>query len=261
LRTIKGMDDRTPSKVEGAIERLNQDPYLLAAITAVPFVGGSITQALTGIGQQIVQERNARLFEQLSEHLATVDEQAIKQGYFETPEGFDLLIKAMDESRRTRSDDKRDLIARILRGALIDGESKYSPEEYLNLISDLTPQELMVLRSAYRQRPGPGMDFRMWCHSAARQAGFDRRDLFMTLSRLEAHGLIQVVEKAAGTRRSGSRTIVREHKGLDRIERIFVSPPFQKLMRFLDMDEKGRYDKPGSTIMVDDNVEKSETLP
>jgi hypothetical protein len=74
--------------------------------------------------------------------LATVDEQSIRRDYFETPEGFDLLIKAMDESRRTRSDDERDLIARILRGALIDHEDEYSPEEYLNLLSDLTVQEL-----------------------------------------------------------------------------------------------------------------------
>jgi hypothetical protein len=109
----------------------------------------------TGIGQQIVQERNAKLFEQLTKHLADVDEQSIRRDYFETPEGFDRLMKAMDESRRTRSDEKRNLIARILRGALIDGESEYSPEEYLNLISDLTPQELKVLRSAHRQRPGP----------------------------------------------------------------------------------------------------------
>jgi hypothetical protein len=90
-------EENTPSRVEASIERLNQDPYLLAAITAVPVVGGSITQVLTGIGQQIVQERNARLFEQLSEHLANVDEQAIKRNYFETPEGFDLLIKATQE--------------------------------------------------------------------------------------------------------------------------------------------------------------------
>src|SRR5687767_4541808 len=77
-------DERVPSKLEAAIERLNQDPYLLAAITAIPYVGGSITQVLTGIGQQIVQERNARLFEQLSEHLRTVDEEALRRNYFET---------------------------------------------------------------------------------------------------------------------------------------------------------------------------------
>lgn len=117
------------SRVEAAVERLNQDPYLLATVSAVPIIGGSITQVLTGIGQQIVQKRNAKLFEQLSEHLASVDEQSIRRDYFETPEGIDLLIKAMDESCRTRSDEKRDLIARILRGALTKEKGEYSPEE------------------------------------------------------------------------------------------------------------------------------------
>lgn len=102
-------EEKYPSGAEAAIERLNQDPLLLAAISAVPVVGGSITQVLTWFGQEIVQERNKRLFQQFSEHLEAIDEQAIRKGYFETEEGFDLLIKALDESRRTRSEEKRDL--------------------------------------------------------------------------------------------------------------------------------------------------------
>jgi len=134
--------EKSPSRIEDAIERLNQDHYLLAAITAIPGVGGSITQVLTGIGQQIVRERNAKLFEQLKEHLATVQEQSIRRDYFQTPEGFDLLIRALDESRRTRSDGKRDLIARILAGAAsIESEQGgYSPEDYLNVVAALTPK-------------------------------------------------------------------------------------------------------------------------
>jgi hypothetical protein len=78
-------EEKSPSRIEGAIERLNQDPYLLAAITAIPGVGGSITQVLTGIGQHIVQERNQRLFERLSEHMKVLNERTIKDDYFETP--------------------------------------------------------------------------------------------------------------------------------------------------------------------------------
>jgi hypothetical protein len=78
-------DEKVRSKLESAIERLNQDPYLLAIKTAVPGVGGSITQVLTGIDQQIAQERNARLFKQLSEHLVTVDEEALRRDIFDTP--------------------------------------------------------------------------------------------------------------------------------------------------------------------------------
>lgn len=69
--------------------------------------------------------------------------QAIRKGYFGTPEGYDLLIKALDESHKTSSKEKRELNARILRGAIIDFEQKkYAAEEYLHLISDLTLQEL-----------------------------------------------------------------------------------------------------------------------
>ena len=119
-------------------------------MTAIPGVGGSITQVITGIGQEIVQERNRILFQQLSEHQEALDDQAIKQDYFETEEGFDLLIKALDASRRTRSEEKRDLIARILAGAATTPErSNYSPEDYLYLISDLTIQELTVARLIY----------------------------------------------------------------------------------------------------------------
>ena len=72
--------------------------------------------------------------------------------------------------------------------------------------------------------------------SACAVAGFDRSDFLMTLSRLNAYGLIHVVEKAPHTRRSGGLTAVREHTDFDRIERIFISPSFEKLMMFLEQD-------------------------
>jgi hypothetical protein len=82
---------------------------------------------------------NRRLLQQLSEPLEALGEQAIKQDCFETEGGFDLLIKALDASRRTRSEEKRDLIARILAGTANTSEhSNYSPEDYLYLISDST---------------------------------------------------------------------------------------------------------------------------
>jgi hypothetical protein len=157
-------EEERRSRAEAAIERLNQDPLLLATINAVPIVGGSITQVLTWFGQEVVQERNKRLFEQLSEHLKDIDEEAIKKDYFETEEGFDLLIKALDESRRTRSEEKRDLIARILAGAATSPkDSNYFPEDYLYLISDLTVQEL---KTAHRYTKNA---LRLWMMKSGRR--------------------------------------------------------------------------------------------
>jgi hypothetical protein len=198
-------EGKTPSKIEGAIERLNQDPYLLATISAVPVVGGSITQVLTGIGQQIVQERNKRLFEQLTEHMATVEEQAIKRDYLKTPEGFDLLIKALDESRRTRSEAKRDLIARILAGATstVTGQSEYSPEEYLSIVASLTPRELQVARTLYdlqkdislrELEPDNRMETWRSCVESMREKhAIDTDELPLLLNRIASTGLVDLI--------------------------------------------------------------------
>jgi hypothetical protein len=226
------MNDRTPSKVEGAIERLNQDPYLLAAITAVPVVGGSITQVLTGIGQQIVQERHTKLLEQLSEHLAAVDEQAINRNYFETPEGFDLLIKAMDESRRTRSDEKRNLIAKILAGAASTESEQggYSPEDYLNIVAALTPRELEVARTIYSlqrydRQPDPGKLLEGWekhRDTIAQEHGLDAdSELPLLLDRITSTGLIRMVYEI--------------YAGGGTVPTYWVTPTFGKLMTFLQL--------------------------
>lgn len=225
-------DEKVPSKLETAIERLNQDPYLLAIITAVPGVGGSITQVLTGIGQQIVQERNARLFEQLSEHLVTVEEEALRRDFFETPEGFDLLIKALDESRKTRSDEKRDLIAQILRGALTDYEEKYSPEEYLYLISDLTVQELRVARSIYDGRPDTRSEpWSKWIDKVCTQIGIDTTDLQLSLERIASTGLLQ----KATTHTDDEGRLYVSVQAYGEGSSFLVTTAFDRLMEFLQL--------------------------
>ena len=116
---------------------------MLVLLTRIPLVGDSLTELAAGKGQPIMEARRDEFLQLLAEHLAALEEQAVRKDYFQTREGFDLLIKALGESRRTRNKEKRDLYARILRGAIVDFEQgRYSAEEYLYLISDLTFKEL-----------------------------------------------------------------------------------------------------------------------
>jgi hypothetical protein len=147
---------------------------------------------------------------------------------------MDLLIKAVEESGRTRSDHKRDIMARILCGAVLRYKrGAYSPEEYLNLISDMTERELMVASSYYNRQPKQDYVFRSWANSLGRELGMDATDIGMVLARLEARGLISKSELSALDARGYSPESARfaPEKSI-----YAVSPMFRKLMDFLALE-------------------------
>lgn len=154
---MASMDKKNlPDKADELLsEVVNKDPLVLASISAVPYFGSSLATFFSAKWLKIYQERTTTLFRQLSEHLSNLDEATIKKDYFDTFEGIDLLIKATEQSAKTRSEEKRALIARILAGAATSDERRgeYSPEEYLNIVAELTEKELKIARTIYvRQR-------------------------------------------------------------------------------------------------------------
>lgn len=216
------MSEQQPSFKESlntSLEIIAEEPILRALLNAIPGVGGSLNELMAGKGQRIIEERRDNLLRLLAEHLEIVEAEAIRKDYFQTPEGFDLLIKALDSSRRTRSEEKRDLIARILAGAAVDESSEYSPEEYLNLISDLTVKELKVARSLYERRPEHGHIYYNWQMCILEEFNIDDADLRLILDRLQARGLCQnLLTPTPDT------------------SRVYRSPGFVKLMEFLKID-------------------------
>ncbi len=227
-------EEKPPSlreSLETSLEILAEDPILRVLLKGIPLVGDSLTEIAAGKGQQIIEARRDEFLQLLAEHLATLEKQAIRKDYFQTPEGFDLLIKALDESRRTRSKEKRDIYARILRGAIVDFEQgRNSAEEYLYLISDLTLKELKVARLLYETRPESEVDYwEEWKKEVCRDLNIDREDLSMILARIEASGLI---ERVIGTRGS-KRYIGSSNPGMGYYK---VTPAFEKLMKFLELE-------------------------
>ncbi len=186
-----------------SLEIIAEDPILRILLKRIPLVGDSLTAIAAGKGQQIIEARRDEFLQLLAEHLAMLEEQAVRKDYFQTPEGFDLLIKALDEARKTRSKEKKDLYARILRGAIVDLEQgRYSAEEYLYLISDLTIKELRVARLLYATRPESEVDhWEEWKKEVCSDLNIDRDNLSMILARIEASGLIEQVIGTRGSKR------------------------------------------------------------
>jgi hypothetical protein len=228
-------EEKPPSlreSLETSLEIIAEDPVLRILLKRIPLVGDSLTELAAGKGQQIIEARRDEFLQLLAQHLATLEQLTVRKDYFLTPEGFDLLIKALDEARKTRSKEKRDLYARILKGAIIDFEQKeYSTEEYLYLISDLTPQEIKVARSLYKA-PSPllGDDWESWKNKLCHEHRLDEADLSMILNKISSFGLIEPVL----ARVDGDYLV---HFVSPSEASYKAAPSFEKLMKFLELEQ------------------------
>lgn len=226
----QGKQPSMRESLDASLEIIAEDSVLKALLNVIPSVGGSLTELMAGKGQRILEERRDKLLGLMAEHIAVVEESAIRSDYFETPEGFDLLIKALDESRRTGSDEKRDLIARVLAGAAsgYSEQGNYTPEQYLNIVAGLTPKELEVARTVYELQTlispkelGPENRMETWrlCEASVREKHeIDADDLPLLLNRIASTGLVDLVY----VQYAGSA-----------VPTYWVSPAFRKLIDFL----------------------------
>lgn len=238
------MEDRNlPNKADELITEIaNKDPLIPASISLVPYFGGALANFYSSKWQQISQRRTEELFSKFGEELKVLEEQAVKKGYFDTDEGIDLLFKATEESAKTRSEEKRYLIARVLRGATManSAQGEYSPEEYLNLITDLTEKELRIARTIYigqSQITAPNElesnnkaeTWRLGRESLTRQHGIESDVLSLYLNRLHLAGLLDLHYVVAGHDEHGFA--VQE----EAVPTYWVSPAFRNLMEFLEL--------------------------
>ena len=248
--TIPNVEEkRTPSlseSLENSGEIVAGSPTLKTLLSAI---GASIDAAISGSpapfgtalsmwvvarADEIEKRRIEEQFVLLLQQLQTLEGQVVRRDFFETEEGRDMLIKVLDEGRRTRSRLKKELYARILKGAILDFEKReYSSEEYLYLTSDLTEREMEVALSIYEGSLSLNQeDWKTWAGKVKGQVGMDFADLGFALGRLVSAGLLYRVS----TVEEGEHIAFVEP---DENELGFyqVTPGFKKLMRFMGQEE------------------------
>ena len=241
------VEENAPSlrkSAKNALEITADSPTLKALAQTIGVslagpVGDILVQWGLGRGEQFAKERLEDWLVRLAGELETLQGEAVKKDFFATPKGYDLLLKALDEARRTRSEEKRLLYAKILRGAVMDHErEKYAAEEYLHLIADLTPLELRVARNRYGSdlHESGGVfsedeEWRAWREQTCSRLKIDEATLSMSLSRIAATGLLEPV--TSGNDQSGDW----QWQGKPGDPSYYrVTPAFEKLMEFLELD-------------------------
>lgn len=246
LNTIGSADIENPEQpslkesLDNTLEIIAGDPGLRALLSLVPYVGSSLVELSAGKGQQIIEERRNEFLQLLAERLERVEEQTVRKDFFETPEGFDLLVKALDENRKTRSRDKRELYARILTGAATaspDSKSS-SAEEYLHIVSDLTLKELEIVRKMYdlqesyikRYIDQEGQDPRKKYTGEETEIWRMQRETITKNLKIDNDELTQLVNRIASTGLISIRYI---NVPGSTVPTYWISPVFERLMEFI----------------------------
>jgi len=192
---------RIHEKLEEAGEWYVNKSLVRAVLVAVPYIGGSLDIIFSSRGSAIVQSRLLDFVSSLDKEMARIRESMVDKDFLESEEFFDLSVRALEYTTRTRDREKLSLYAAILRGAtVIQDRDDFSAEEYLQVLAELSSPEIRVAKAIYeQQREPPSKDQdnpawviqKGWDDLANQCRSVPEEDLPFILLRLQRAGLIK----------------------------------------------------------------------
>jgi hypothetical protein len=140
------------------------DPKTLAldiaafATSALPYVGGPLSNVLSGVATTRRLNRVREVLEKLADDLGQFKSDATEQ-YVKTEEFEELLERTLRQAADERSDEKRRIYASFLRDDIKVPGQPYDQElRFLKTLEELQPDHLTVLKALATAPSGdPGM--------------------------------------------------------------------------------------------------------
>jgi hypothetical protein len=146
---IKANVEQAKYLAEESILLYNDNSPLRLCVLGIPSLGPIIDTILTSKGQKIAYDRLIGFIDELKNEINEIDERLINLEFVESEEFYDLLIKSIESSLKTRHEEKRKLFARIIVNRCTVDKSDLNPEFYLDIISELTIEELLVAKKLF----------------------------------------------------------------------------------------------------------------
>lgn len=220
------MSDQLVKYGEELLEKYNENSALRVVASLII---GPLDTFLSSEGQKIVQRRMISLLNCLKIEMKSIREETINKDYLESEEFYDLVFMAFEAASRTRNNNKIQWYAKILKNSFIKEKDVFLPEDYMNILKELTEDEIQVASELFRRQGKKKLEDFENQMAFAKGCGWDtfqdylnvthpRKYLFI-LSRLEKSGLIKEI---TGTYQDYDGGIY------------FITDTFRDLMEFLE---------------------------
>lgn len=113
---------------------------------------GALDVCLTGGAQRVAEERLRHLAESLAREFTAVRAETIRHDYFHSPDGTDVLMRAIQSGVRVKSDQQRDAIARIVVAAATNEvPPAVEPASVLAVLAEMSENEAVLLGVLWRE--------------------------------------------------------------------------------------------------------------
>jgi hypothetical protein len=149
-------------QIEKAVEWYSNKSELRAIICGVPFIGSAMDVYFATEGQKITQKRFLKALEVLTEELKVMNESKVDKPYLETEEFTDLIVKMLEKSVKTSSEQKIRLYCKVIRGTIsLDNTGhRYNAEDFLDIISELSIPDMRLASEIYKQQKDTPADIK-----------------------------------------------------------------------------------------------------
>jgi hypothetical protein len=150
----KDMLRKLEKNVERAAEVYANTPALYLPVLAIPEIGPIIDTLFRHKAGEILHQRYTELWQATKAEVNRIDMDKIDKSFFDSEEGYDLIVKAIHAAFETANKDKMRLYARILISSAILDKAKfrYYSKDFISLLLDLLPADLAVAREIYKQQ-------------------------------------------------------------------------------------------------------------
>lgn len=157
-------EDKMGNEIAEKFSHWYDESQLGIVISGIPNLGGPIDKLLSGRAQATAKRRIKEMFTYLQQEMERVDDSKVDLAFLDTEEFEDLIIGTMRAAAQTRQKEKLHLFAQILAGAVqVQDRDGHDPEDYLDILAELKPQDLELLHRLYdQQKDFPPYDFRDW---------------------------------------------------------------------------------------------------
>lgn len=153
MNEIRRSIDDAISNTKDKIENYSTDIALQNTILSIPG-GPAIDVLIREIGSRISQQRIAETVCAIQLELDRLDAMKIDREYVISEEFYDLVIRIFYQSVKDRVYEKKVIFAKILAKSLLieNKEMRENNEDFVNLLEDLSIQDLTLLKHIYDQQ-------------------------------------------------------------------------------------------------------------